>query len=83
MSDIARFPVFPLVGAILMVTGKATVDFANLFASVVYAITLPISIIGLTLVYIRYRDSDAPSLTAPDEEPAPAQAAPESGLATT
>jgi hypothetical protein len=54
----------PLVGAILMVAGKASVDFANLFASVVYAITLPISTIGLTLVYIRYRDRDAPEQAA-------------------
>jgi hypothetical protein len=72
----------PLVGALLMIAGKASVDFANLFASVVYAITLPISTIGLTLVYIRYRDRDAP-YQAEDEEPATAQAAPESGLAAT
>lgn len=46
----------PLIGAVLMVLGKASVGFANLFAGLVYAITIPISTIGLTLVYMRYRD---------------------------
>ena len=46
----------PLVGALLMLFGKTTVDFANTFSSVVFAITVPISIIGLTLAYLRYRD---------------------------
>jgi hypothetical protein len=70
----------PLVGAILMVMGKATVDFANLFAAVVYAITIPISTIGLTLVYVRYRDRDrgapepAPAVPALDAEPGTAPA---------
>jgi len=45
----------PLVGALLMLFGKATVDFANAFSSIVYAVTVPISVIGLSLVYLRYR----------------------------
>jgi hypothetical protein len=46
----------PLVGTILMLTDRSSVQFANTFSAVVYAITVPISIIGLTLAYKRYRN---------------------------
>ncbi len=46
----------PFVGAILMLMNKTSVGFANSFSAVVYAITVPISVIGLTLAYLRYRD---------------------------
>lgn len=69
----------PLVGARLMLFGKATVDFANAFSSIVYAFTVPISIIGLSLVYVRYRqlgalapDADVLDLSPGAAEPAPA-----------
>src|SRR5215213_9214104 len=52
----------PLVGALLMLFGKSTVEFANAFGSIVYAFTVPISILGLSLVYLRYRSSGAPAL---------------------
>jgi hypothetical protein len=61
----------PFIGALLMILGKATVDFANVFSSVVYAITVPISIIGLTFAYIRYRDRPAET-PAPEAGPIPA-----------
>ena len=52
----------PLVGALLMLFGKSTVEFANAFSSIVYAFTVPISIVGLSLVYLRYRPTGAPVL---------------------
>jgi len=46
----------PFIGALLMLLGKTSVQFANAFSSVVFAITVPVSIIGLTIAYQRYRD---------------------------
>jgi hypothetical protein len=46
----------PLVGVLLLLTGGTAVELANAFSSFVFAITVPISVIGLTLVYRRYRD---------------------------
>lgn len=48
----------PIVGLILMLMGKASVNFVNTFSAVVYAITVPISVIGLTLAYVRYRSEE-------------------------
>jgi hypothetical protein len=68
LADSLLFQVFgllpgPLVGALLMLLGKATVDFANTFSSVVYALTVPIAVIGLTLSYRRkQRTPSAPAL---------------------
>jgi len=62
----------PFVGALLMLLGKTSVQFANVFSSVVFAITVPISIIGLTIAYLRYRDR--PLAQAVREEAQPAQA---------
>ena len=46
----------PLLGAVLMLAGKASVSWVNTFSSLVYALTVPISVIGLTQAYMRYRD---------------------------
>ncbi|HEY7034399.1 MAG TPA: hypothetical protein VH482_23885 [Thermomicrobiales bacterium] len=69
----------PLVGALLMILGKATVEWANAFSSIVYAITVPISVIGLTFAYLRYQhrqalvqSAPAPDLPAGAPEAAPA-----------
>jgi hypothetical protein len=61
----------PFVGALLMLLGKTSVQFANVFSSVVFAVTVPISIIGLTIAYKRYRDR--PLGHAVPEEARPAQ----------
>ncbi len=55
----------PLLGAVLMLLGKTTVDFANTFSSVVYAFTVPISIIGLTLAYQRFKTEHRTSVAPP------------------
>src|SRR5690606_5648371 len=39
----------PLVGALLLLGGRTSVQFANSFSSLAYAVTLPLSVIGLTL----------------------------------
>jgi hypothetical protein len=74
LGDSLLFQVFgllpgPLVGALLMLLGKATVNFANTFSSVVYALTVPIAVIGLTLSYRRKQRN--PQTPAPAEAPAP------------
>jgi len=43
----------PLVGAVVLIAGGARVEFANFVSSFVYAIFIPISVIGLTLSYHR------------------------------
>jgi hypothetical protein len=60
LGDSLAFQLFslipgPLVGVVLLLFGGRAVDFANAFSSVVYAITVPITVIGLTLAYERYR----------------------------
>ena len=57
----------PFVGALLMLLGKTSVQFANVFSSVVFAITVPFSIIGLTLAYLHYRDRPVAHAAARDE----------------
>lgn len=59
LGDSLVFQVFallpgPVIGALLLPLGAATVTFANAFSSFVFAITVPIAIIGLTLSYLRY-----------------------------
>jgi hypothetical protein len=46
----------PLIGLLLLLGGKSTVQFANSASSLVYTITLPVSVIGLTLAYERFRE---------------------------
>jgi hypothetical protein len=43
----------PLVGAFVLIAGGARVDFANFVSSFVYAVFIPISVIGLTMSYHR------------------------------
>ena len=43
----------PLIGAFVLIVGGAKVEFANFVSSFVYAIFIPISIIGLTMSYHR------------------------------
>ena len=50
-----------------MLLGKTSVQFANVFSSVVFAITVPISIIGLTLAYLHFRDQPLAYAAARDE----------------
>jgi len=57
----------PFIGALLMLLGKTSVQFANVFSSVVFAITVPISIIGLTLAYLHFRDQPLAYAAARDE----------------
>lgn len=49
----------PLVGIVLMLMGRTTVQFANTLSSLLYAITVPLSVIGLTLAYERCRAAHA------------------------
>jgi hypothetical protein len=46
----------PLVGALLMLGGRASVSFANTLSSVVYMVSLPIAFIGLAFAYRRYQE---------------------------
>jgi hypothetical protein len=64
----------PLVGMLLMLTGKAAVNFANGFSAVLFAVTVPISVIGLTQAYERYRARTAPASAVPEAEPMPGTA---------
>jgi hypothetical protein len=63
----------PLTGVLLMLSGKAAVNFANGLSAVLFAVTVPISVIGLTQAYERYRDRAAPATTAtePEAQPTP------------
>ena len=47
----------PLVGLLLLLVGNAAINFANGLSSILFAITVPITTIGLTLAYERYRDN--------------------------
>jgi hypothetical protein len=49
----------PLVAIPLMLLGRTTVQFANVLSSLLFAITVPISVIGLTLAYERFRATHA------------------------
>jgi hypothetical protein len=60
----------PLVGALLLIFGRAGVDFANFFSGVVYALTIPLAVLGITLAYLRMREmriQQAASSGATDE----------------
>ncbi len=45
----------PLIGLALLLGGDGTVQFANSISSLIYAITVPTGVIGLTLAYERFR----------------------------
>ena len=44
----------PIIGLLLLVFGKTSVQFSNALSSLLYAVTVPISLIGLTLAYERF-----------------------------
>ncbi|HRA47804.1 MAG TPA: hypothetical protein PK819_07030 [Thermomicrobiales bacterium] len=72
----------PLVGALLLIFGKAGVNLANGFSGVVYALTVPVAIIGLTQAYstMTERRRERANGAAPDSEspdkPTPSPATP-------
>jgi len=45
----------PIIGLLLLVLASPTVQFANSVSSIIYAVTVPISVIGITLAYERAR----------------------------
>jgi hypothetical protein len=45
----------PLIGVLMMIIGGTNVRFANGFSSLLYALTVPFSFIGITLVYRRLK----------------------------
>ena len=46
----------PFVGALLLIFGTAGVNLANLFSGIVYALTIPLAVIGITLAYLNLRE---------------------------
>jgi hypothetical protein len=69
----------PLVGLVLLILGGSSVRFANGVSSVVYAATIPIAVIGLTLLYLRQTGRDIPVATI-THRLRDARAAPADGL---
>jgi hypothetical protein len=59
----------PLVGLVLLIVGHQSISFANTVASFVFAVFLPISVIGFTLLYFRLKETERTPAPAP--EPAP------------
>jgi hypothetical protein len=59
----------PLVGMVLLIVGHQSISFANTVASFVFAVFLPISVIGFTLLYFRLKETERTPAPAP--EPAP------------
>ncbi len=59
----------PLFGIILLVTASPAIPFVNLISSLVYAVMVPISVIGLTLLYWQLRGEPTPADAAPVVEP--------------
>jgi hypothetical protein len=70
----------PLVGIFLLIFRGSTVETANVVSSVIYAVSIPLVVIGLTIVYLRFsgrltaRDirAAAENGTAPVPEATPA-----------
>jgi hypothetical protein len=50
----------PILGLLLLIFGKTSVQFANALSSLVYAVTVPISLIGLALAYERFKRENQP-----------------------
>jgi hypothetical protein len=56
----------PLIGIALLLLGKTSVQFANSLSSVAFAVTVPVSVIGLTLAYEEFPGRrEAPGPHAP------------------
>lgn len=63
----------PLVGVALLLGGKSSVQFANVLSSVVYAVAVPVAVIGLTLAYEEFRERNerqTARVVAPERETA-------------
>lgn len=60
-----------LIGLPLMLLGKTTVQLANSLSSVIFAVTVPLSVIGFTLAYERFREFHLYEESAAWEEPMP------------
>jgi hypothetical protein len=63
----------PLIGLVLLILGGTSVRFANGVSSVFYAATIPIAVIGLTLLYLQQTGREAPlnALTQRLRDPLP------------
>ena len=65
-----------LVGVGLLIFAGESVDFVNAISSLIFAVTLPYAVIGLSLFYRRLRDRQRPVTeegpTATSTLPAPA-----------
>ena len=55
----------PLVGIVLLLGGKTSVQFANVVSSFVYAVTVPIAVIGFTQAYQTFRARRRDEAAAP------------------
>jgi hypothetical protein len=71
----------PVIGVILLIFRGRSVEYANSVSSIIYAVLIPIVVIGLTIVYLhldgRLHPRETPAV-APDLAP---DAAPETGMA--
>jgi hypothetical protein len=61
----------PLIGVILLIFYEKSVEFVNAISSLIFAVTLPYSVIGLTVLYRRLQGGEQP---AAEEQPAPVPA---------
>jgi hypothetical protein len=60
----------PLIGILLLIVGGASVQLANGVSSFLYAVVIPITVIALTLVYLRLTNQgDIPIAKASREAP--------------
>ena len=66
----------PLIGVVLLIAGHKSVEFANFASSLVYAVALPLSVIGITLLYIRLKETERTPTPAPSPQTASPNAAP-------
>ena len=60
----------PLIGILLLIVGGASVQLANGVSSFLYAVVIPITVIALTLVYLRLTgQGDIPVTDVPQQAP--------------
>ncbi len=59
----------PLFGIVILVTFSPAISYVNWLSSLIYAVMVPISVIGLTLLYWRLRGEPAPADAAPITDP--------------
>jgi hypothetical protein len=72
--------VAPLLGILFLITFSPAVRYVNWLSSLVYAVMVPLSVIGLTLLYCQLRGEPAPvgpeRRVEPHDQPGPLPAAP-------